>query len=167
MLLNAVSRGTTLGGWEVVEVFVAEVQVDSVVAAVLDELVELVEVGAELLEVVDVELEDLAVVVLVGLETEDEDPVELEAFELVVEEEEVVDLPLDSAMYATPAAAAIITITSIANTVGAIPRLLLTIKLVLRFPQRGYKRFASLHRSAPCPYRRLLRASGPQDIRLA
>ena len=40
MLLNAVSKGMTLGSW----VLVIEVQVDTVVAVVLGELVEVVEV---------------------------------------------------------------------------------------------------------------------------
>jgi hypothetical protein len=107
--------------------------------------VSLLEVVGEVVLLVDddVELDDVEELLCSVVE----DAVELEAFELVAEEEEVevavdevedaevVDFPLEIAMYATPPAATIITITTMAKTVGAIPRLLLTSKLVMHSPQ--------------------------------
>jgi len=101
-----------------------------------------------LLEVVEVDDAEVVVLVVVGdVDTvAEEDEEALEVFELVVEvgttelvgvveEVEVgetvvdVDLPLDNATYATVPATTTITITTIANTAVANPRLRLTIKL--------------------------------------
>jgi hypothetical protein len=91
----------------------------------------------------DVELDDVEELLCLDVE----DAVELEAFELVAEEEEVevvvdevevvvdevedaevVDFPLEIATYATAPAATIITMTTMAKTVAATPRFLLSSK---------------------------------------
>ena len=99
----------------------------------------------------DVELDDVEELLCLDVEEllclDVEDAVELEAFELVAEEEEVevvvdevevvvdevedaevVDFPLEIATYATAPAATIITMTTMAKTVAATPRFLLSSK---------------------------------------
>jgi len=117
---------------EKVENVVGELEV-LVLVLLVDELVVVVEtIGVDVeLEEEDVELEVVEFVVVMAID-------EL-VFVVVVLVEVEVDL-LVSAMYATLAATAIITIAIIAKTTGAIPRLL-TNKLERRLPEAGYKQF--------------------------